>query len=259
MKHYLTSILLVLGAVCTELKSQAQITEKYKPERFAQQFEWGEVTLTSGEKLQGPITLHWAEDMVILTQPGQRVVPVVQISYFRVQQEQSAEAFDRKKFYDFGPMRRGYYPGRPRFEAVVAEAHRLAELPPTATRVFHACYWSQTPTDRNFRALGFFEQLSAGPVMLLRRQALVLKTATYGIAGGGVSQRWVDKKDGLYLSLADGSLVLLDKPQDFYDCFPAVIPQVQAFARQHNLGLTKPNEVAYLVNYANSLVANSQP
>lgn len=241
------------------LTAQAQLTEKYRPERFGQHFGWGEVVLTSGEKLQGPLTLHWAEDMVILTQPGQQVVPVVQISYFRVQQEQPNDGFDRKRFYDFGPMRRGYYPGRARFAAVVPEPHRLAELPSTATRVFHTCYWSQTPADRNFRTLGFFEQLSAGPVMLLRRQALELKTQTFAGAGGAVSHTWVDKKDGLYLSRADGSLVLLEKPQDFYDQFPALIPQVQAFAREHNLGFTKPHELAFLVNYANSLAAPGPP
>lgn len=95
--------------------------------------------------------------------------------------------------------------------------------------------------------------------MLLRRQALVLKTQTFAGASGAVSQSWVDKRDGLCLSLPNGSLVFVEKPQDFYSCFPAVIPQVQAFAREHNLGFTRPHEVAYLVNYANSLTAPAQP
>ncbi|RSK24084.1 hypothetical protein EI290_21040 [Hymenobacter metallilatus] len=241
------------------MPSQAQITEKYSPERFGQQFGWAEVTLNSGETWQGPLTLHWAEDMVILTQQGQQVLPVTQVSHFRVRQQQLTETFDRKKYYDFGPMRRGFYPGNARFEGVVSEPFRLTELPPTVSRVFHTCYWSQTPTDQNFQALGFFEQLSAGPIMLLCRQALVMKTQTYGVAGTYASQRWIAKKDGLYLSHPDGSVVLLEKPQDFYNCFPAYVAKIQEFARQHNLGFTKAHEVAYLVNYANSLAAEQQP
>lgn len=259
MKQYYASCLLTTGLVCTSLTTQAQFTEKYKPERFGQQFGWGEVTLNSGEILPGPVMLHWAEDLLILSQSGQQVLPVTEISHFRVRQQHPEDSFDRKKYFDFGPMRRGYYPGRAGFATAPSKPYRLSEMPPTASRVFHTCYWSQTSTDQNFRALGFFEQLSAGPVMLLRRQALELRTVTFGVAGGYSSYQMIEKKNGLYLSLPDGSLVFLEKPQDFYDRFPAVIPQIQAFARQYNLGFAKPHELAYLVNYANSLAAPTQP
>lgn len=259
LKQYHTIRLLAAGLVFTGLTAQAQFTEKYKPARFGQQFDWAEVTLNSGETLPGPLTLHWSEDLLILTQPGQPVLPVTEISHFRVRQQHPEDAFDHKKYFDFGPMRRGYYPGRIGFAAAPSKPCRLSEMPLTASRVFHTCYWSQRTDNQNFRALGFFEQLSAGPVMLLRRQALELKTVSYVVAGGYNSYTKIEKKDGLYLSLPDGSLVFLEKPQDFYDQFSALIPQLQEFARQHHLGFSKPHELAYLVNYANSLGAKPQP
>lgn len=187
----------------------------------------------------------------------------MEVSHFRVQQEQLTASSDRKKRYDFGPMRRGYYPGNAKF-TVEPTPYRLPNVPATTSRVFHTCYWSQTPADHDFRALGFFEQLSAGPVMLLSRQTLFQKAqyTQYENAGGvhmGATYNWIAKKDGFYLSRPDGSLVLLEKPQDFYACFQAFIPQIQEFARQYNLGFSKPHELAYLVNYANSLSARPQP
>ncbi|AIZ63851.1 hypothetical protein PK28_09390 [Hymenobacter sp. DG25B] len=254
--HYFTTLLLgsLLGA---NVAAQAQFTEKYNAQKFAKEFGWAEVALTNGETLKGPVTLYWSEDMLVLNQQGQKVLPSVHVTHFTVRQEQPVD-FDTKKRYDFEPMRQGYYPGKAGFPTE-PKPQKLWEMPPQVSRVFQTYRWSRAEDHSNFRGLGYFEQLSAGPVVLLSRQALFLKTQHVAGAPGstGSTYKQIAKKDGFYLSYSDGSLRYLREPEkEFYAAFQNYIPQIQEFARRYNLGFSKPHELAYLVNYANSLAVS---
>lgn len=254
VKNYCLRCLLLGGLTIFSLQVCAQGQEKYLAEKFAQNVEWAAATLVSGDTVQGAATLYWSEDILVM-KADNRVLPAVQVQSFVVEQHDPPD-FDRRKRYDFELMRQGYFPGNSRFTQVPAlQKPRDAER--GVSRVFHTCRWSNRPNSAGFRALGYFEQLSAGPVVLLSRLALQRQTHyTYPV---GSYTQFV-KYDGFYLIRPDGSLLFLQNlEKDFYACFPAAKPQVQAFARRYHLDFSRPEELAYLVNYANSLAVPAQP
>ncbi|RSK43883.1 hypothetical protein [Hymenobacter rigui] len=253
MKICYARLVTLAGLVTGSFNAQAQMSEQLKALHFAQDFAWAEIILANGDTVRESATLYWPEDVLVL-QPSKHTLPAVLVKSFSVRQLQAA-SFDSKRRYDFLLMRQGYFPGNALFP-IGPELQRPNKPSEGVTRVFHVCRWSRNQGRQGFQTLGFFEQLSAGPVVLLNRLALEKQTSY--VYGAAVSQNV--KRDGLYLVQPDGRLWFLQNPEkDIYAYFQRCAPQLREFARRNKLHFTKAHELAYLVNYANSLTAPTQP
>lgn len=231
---------------------------------FTQQFDRATVLLSTGDTLTGPLALHRSEDILTMTLPDRtvRTLPAVNVQSFAVQGERYDRSRERFYYDDFYSMRQGYFYGNPFFNTLPPPRRR--ERPDTTlTRVFRTYRWNRNNDYSDFRAPGFFEQLSGGPVILLRREALIDRPITYngpyGYGGfGGMPGRTVgyytDIKDSFYLGLPNGNVLALRNPKkDLPAYFRAQARQIEQYARQNKLSFTEPRDLAYLVNYANSL------
>jgi len=124
------------------------------------------------------------------------------------------------------------------------------------TRIFRSLSypWS-TNKAPGFKVWAFFEQLSEGPVMLLRREQPV----QYNNTVMNVNQRathytHTEIQTTFYLSTEEGKLVTLHKPKrDLLTFFSKQAPQIKAYAKENDLDYKNARELAFLVNYANSL------
>ena len=127
----------------------------------------------------------------------------------------------------------------------------------------------------------FFEQLCAGPVLLLRRpypytQTLSTTTSTTppdmlsranmsggrGLASGTSALypmrfRTVSElREAFYLGLANGELRPIHSlNKDVIAVFPAYAPQLKALVRARSMSCTSARDLSELVNYANALAA----
>ena len=218
-------------------------------------FRLGRVVLISGDILDGPIALQFGPDLLFLARPDGSVrtfVPVA-IAACAVQQE------------------------------ITSGTHgSAAASDPNEVRLFRALPWYP---DRNRRQpeFAFFEQLGGGPMLLLRRQRLGQRTVAYvpspvmvgaGIFGVPVSGngRGLPPPNPLrYLSLpelqeefflvrpSDDLAPLRPRLKDLLGAFPALAPQLQAYAQEHHLNAGSARELTELVSYANSLAAVAAP
>lgn len=116
---------------------------------------------------------------------------------------------------------------------------------------------------------GFYEQLSQGPgpVLLLRREKAlpcdIMIPYTPSIAGrpantfpGPTSTGYTGfvYQTTLYLRTAAGTIVQLRKPQQLLKYLPKQAPLLRAYVRENSLHYANLRDLAFLVNYANTLL-----
>ena len=242
----------------------ATLAQRGSGQGFTQQFAQASVLLSSGDTVSGPLALHRGEDMLTMTLPDNtvRTLPAVNVQSFAVRGERYDRRREQYYYYDdFYSMRQGYYYGSPFFTPMPTPRRR--ERPDTTlTRVFRTYRWNRDNDYSDFRAPGFFEQLSSGPVILLRREGLVEQPITYsnpyGYGYGGMPGRpmgyYTVIKDNFYLGLPNGNVVSLRNPKkDLLSYFRAHERQIEQYAKTNKLNYSDPRELAYIVNYANSL------
>lgn len=216
-------------------------------------FRLGRVVLLSGDTLDGPVALQFGPDLLLLARPDGSVrtfVPAA-IAACAVQQEITG-------------------PGN------------SSAPDPSLVRLFRALPW-YPGRNRKQPEFAFFEQLGSGPVLLLRRQRMAQRTIPYtpapatvgagmfGIPGGGNSRglpppslpRYLslpELRDDFFLIAAANDLAPL-RPglKELLGAFPALAPQLRAYAQAHRLSAGSARELAELVGYANSLFAPAAP
>lgn len=233
---------------------------------FTQQFNQGSVLLSSGDSISGPLALHRGEETLTMNLPDNtvRTLPAVNVQSFAVRGEQYDRSRERFYYDDFYAMRQGYYSGRPAFGTPAPRRREKADT--NLTRVFRVYRWNRNNDYSDFKAPGFFEQLSGGPVILLRREGLVERPITagspYGYGGynglpGRTMGYYTEVKDNFFLGLPDGTVLPLRTPKkDLPNYFRTHARQLAQYAKTNRLNYTDARDLAYLVNYANSLGGN---
>ncbi|TGE20006.1 hypothetical protein [Hymenobacter elongatus] len=232
---------------------------------LTQQFAGSTVLLTSGDTLQGPLALHRTEDVILITLPDNTVstLSAVAVQSFAVKGQKD----DRRNGYDdFYDSRSGYYYGNPYYSAPPRE--RRERVDTSLVRVFRTFRWNHDNDYSDFKSPGFFEQLSGGPNILLRRESLVQRTASYndplyrgGYGGygnpyGGPRQMgsYNEIKDVFYLGMPSGNVLPLRNPKkDLLAIYRQQAKQIEQYAKGNKLSFTDARELAFIVNYANSL------
>ena len=216
-------------------------------------FRFSRVVLTNGDTLSGPVSLRQGPDLLYLAQPDGSVRTLVpaMVAAFAVQ----------------GPM--------PVTNGSIVRPDVSPD--PTVVRLFRTLDLKPARPDLRPEPV-FFEQLSEGPVLLLRRQRVVPHQMALHMTGpspnGGLNRgiatlpgrplapvptpvhyRTVSElEDVFYLALApDDIRPLHHLRKDLLAVFPGQAQQLQAYAKAHNLGYTSAYELHQLVSYANSL------
>ncbi|AIZ63856.1 hypothetical protein PK28_09420 [Hymenobacter sp. DG25B] len=232
---------------------------------FVQQFAGATVLLTNGDTLRGPLILHRSEDVIRITMPNQSVSTLspVAVKAFAVKGEVGNNLPDYR-YDDFLDARNGYFFGGPPMLYNQPVMVRQARRDTTRVRVFRTYRWNHDQDYSDFKSPGFFEQLSAGPTHLLRRQQLVERAINdpynrgayrgmYGSPGTRYGY-YTDVKDLLYLGTAQGEIVPLRSPRkDLLNFYRAYSRQIEQYTKQHKLNFNNLQQLAYIVNYANSL------
>lgn len=242
---------------------------------FVQEFAGSTILLANGDTLEGPLVLHRNEDVVRMTMPNNTIntLSAVAIQSFAVKGEQFDGRRDAYYYDDFYDARRGYYYGSPAFFNGPLPKRR--ERPDTSlVRVFRTYRWNRDNDYSDYKSPAFFEQLSSGPTVLLRREALVERPVYaagpygYGGAYGGgyptgpsrYAGSYSEIKDNFYLGTATGNIIPLRNPKkDLLAAYPKQARQIEKYAKQNNLNFTIARELAFIVNYANSLSEEKQP
>ncbi|MDU0370265.1 hypothetical protein ACFPAF_07680 [Hymenobacter endophyticus] len=261
MKKMLGCLLLLLLPLATRAQRGG--------EGFTQQFNRATVLLSTGDTLVGPIMLHRAEETLTMNLADNtvRTLPAVSVQSFAVQGERYDRSRERFYYDDFYAMRQGYYSGNPLY---TMPAPRRRERPDTTlVRVFRVYRWNRNNDYSDFRAPGFFEQLSGGPVILLRRERLVQRPISagaspygYGYGYGGAGRTvgfYTDVQDSFFLGLPTGTVLALRSPKkDVLAYFQGHSRRIEQYAKDNKLNYTDARELAYIVNYANSLPAEKK-
>lgn len=217
-------------------------------------FRYSRVVLTNGDTLAGPVSMRQEPDLLYLAQPDGSVRTLVpaMVAAFAVQ----------------GPLP----------VANSAVMYPDASQEPNVMRLFRTIDLKPERLDLRPEPT-FFEQLSEGPVLLLRRQIVVPcqialrmngagPVRAYGSMAGGpgrpslpvpastpMQYRTVSKmQDVFYLAWASGEVRQLHHlRKDLLAAFPGQAQQIEAYAKAQNLGYTSAYELHQLVSYVNSL------
>ncbi|TGD80513.1 hypothetical protein [Hymenobacter wooponensis] len=221
-------------------------------EKAGVQFSYAAVTLNDGNRVYGPVVLHSSADVLILSSTN-RTVPAVQVHSFEVR-GQLDHVSGLRKCYDFTLMRQGYYPGNPSF-SVTPEHRRFDEFNGNLKRVYGTYYWNRGNEYDNYLVPGFFEVLSNGPVVLLYRTSLgMVQNMSSSTWSGRATPNTMAESGAFYLGLADGRAVALRNPySDILNMYQAQAAQLATFVKENRLSCYEGYELAYLINYANSL------
>ncbi|MCB2376831.1 hypothetical protein LGH70_04520 [Hymenobacter sp. BT635] len=226
---------------------------------YVQEFAGSTVLLTNGDTLQGALSLHHSEDVVRITFPDNTMstLSAVAIESFAVkgekQQRRSAEQ------YDFFDARQGYYYGVPWYSGPgIGRQIRRGRVDAELVRVYRTYRWNHDNDYSDFKSPGFFEQLSSGPNVLLRREVQIEKRAYMGPGGygaaGAYSGTYVEIDDKFYLGMPNGNVLPLRSPRkDLLAIFRQQAKQIEKYAKDNRLNFTEAKDLAFIVNYANSL------
>ncbi|SHJ48379.1 hypothetical protein SAMN02745146_3209 [Hymenobacter daecheongensis DSM 21074] len=231
---------------------------------YVQQFAGSTVLLASGDTLQGPLALHHSEDVVLITLPDNTVstLSAVAVQSFAVKGEKEQR---RNSYDDFYDARQGYYYGNPYYNGLMPRQRR-ERVDTSLVRVYRTYRWNHDNDYSDFKSPAFFEQLSRGPQVLLRREILVERPLNYapgpyGYGGGlgGVPRyagSYTEIQDKFYLGTPKGTVVPLRNPKkDLLALFRPQARQLEQYAKENKLSFTEPRDLAFIVNYANYLQA----
>ncbi|UOQ70700.1 hypothetical protein [Hymenobacter cellulosilyticus] len=141
--------------------------------------------LTSGDTLRGPLVLHCNEDVIRLIMPDNTVntLSAVAVQSFAVKGQKD----DRRDYYDdFFDTRMGYYSGSPYYNRTPFRPRR-ERADTSLVRVFRTYRWNHNNDYSDFKSPGFFEQLSSGPHILLRREMLIERVVNNGPMYGAMA------------------------------------------------------------------------
>lgn len=187
-------------------------------------FTTAAVVLTTGKILAGTLHLYYDADVIF--------VRSVTDSTYRLSAQQ-VRAFAVKE----APIQR-------RGDTYVALKRVFLTLP-TSNKV---------PATKE--AWRFYEQLSLGPVQLLRRENLMnYKISEYhdGTRTDRAHRATSRFVSVFYLYPVRGGVVELRKPKDVLKHFPQHAQQLRTYARQNGLQYANARELSLLVTYANTL------
>lgn len=245
--------LLLLLAVCCLLATAGHAQSGGGGNPLRLKFRLGRVVLVGDDTLDGPVALQFGPDLLLLARPDGSVrtfIPAA-VAACAVQQEMSGPA-------------------------------NSPAADPNQVRLFRALTW-YPDRQRRQPEYAFFEQLGGGPVLLLRRQRLAQRAVAYtpqpatvgaglfGIPVGGNNRGLPPPSPARYLSLpelrdefflirpSDDLAPLRPGLKDLVAAFPALAPQLRAYAQAHRLSAGSARELAELVGYANSLAAPAAP
>ena len=268
-------LLPVLGTVAIGLSGAAT-----HPTGFVQEFSTGAVLLASGDTLHGPVRLYRELDMVSLPRNSRTTAAfsAAQVKVFAVKGGQLVDADPR----DFNPAPQAprsvpdnpntplfnqrtvrksapqspldawnsqTYPGQNGY--LKPNQHFLSDT--ANVRTFRTFLWDHDRVGAQRPTPAFFEQLSNGPYLLLRRQRLAPGPAQAGQGAYYVPPVLADR---YYLADPEGHVLRLLKPQKMLlAVFRPHAPALTAYAAQHKLGFNDPAHLAELVAYGNSLLA----
>ncbi|GAB2942771.1 hypothetical protein GCM10027048_04280 [Hymenobacter coalescens] len=238
---------------------------------LVQEFAGSTVLLTSGDTLRGPLTLYAERDVLLVHLPDRtvRTVAAMSVAAFAVRGELNHPGDYFEQARDFSEPRRGYASaGSAWVPAVVAR-----ERPPDTlrTRLFRSLPWNHGYDYADYRTPAFFEQLSRGPVLLLRRQSLIERAVsaadpmfmpTYSGAAlpRGTVGYYVTARSQFFLCTASGEVLPLRNPRrHLLAYFRAEAAALEQYARQHRLSFSSSRDLARLVDYANALREPPQP
>jgi len=213
------------------------------------EFRFGRVVLATGDTLDGSVALQFSPDLLYLAQADGtvRTLAPAAVAACAVQ----------------GPLAR-------------SGPVRYAGVDPAQVRLFRALAWP--PARTNGRAeVFFFEQLSGGPVLLVRRprlvqHAVVLPAAppvtgsgVFGVpAGAGRNApppqpaygTLGEVQDAYYLARAGGEIrPLRPNRKELLAAFPQQAGALNAYLEANRVTSGRPCELTEFVNYANSLAA----
>jgi hypothetical protein len=218
-------------------------------------FEFSRVVLTNGDTLAGPVAVHFSPDLLYLAQPEGtvRAIAPATVAAFAVQGEKVVTGQGRMRL-------------APNFD-------------PTVVRLFRTLQWPLAHPGEQQPEPAFFEQLSEGPVLLVRRQLLASRMTAQPTPAGGISRgaapvpgklappitsvRYVtitEMQDQYFLARATGEIIRLVSPKkDLLAAFPNQASQLQSYAKSRGLGYTGTRDLQELVTYANSLQVLATP
>ncbi|WP_324677691.1 hypothetical protein [Hymenobacter sp. GOD-10R] len=222
--HTTLRIAAILAGLSLSLKTQAQ---GLPFTMNAGQFSEGAVMLTSGAVVKGEISLDRASNKLALKANDTiYTLPTQTVRVFAMRGEQT-------------PQKRGQY---------VA-----------LTRIFHSySYPWSTKKAPDFKMWAFFEQLSEGPTILLRREEPIQYSYTSAPIGNQRPRYYTNTelRTTFYLNTNEGKLVTLQKPKrDLLTFFAKQASLIKAYAKENDLSFKDARGLAFLVNYANSLQA----
>ena len=239
---------------------------------LVQQFAGSSVLLANGDTLEGPLVLNRQEDVVRVQLPDHTIstLSAVAVQSFAVKGEQIDRRRNPYYYDDFYNARAGYYYGNPYYNNALPLRRRQERPDTSLVRVFRVYRWNHGNDYSDFKSPGFFEQLSNGPRLLLRRESLVQRAANvgspygmggygyggYGYGGMPMTRFYTDIKDDFFLGMPDGTVVALRNPKrDVLNAFRPQARQIEQYVKANRLNYDVARELAYIVNYANSLAA----
>lgn len=243
---------------CVLLAALAPGRAAWAQRPLGQQFAGATVLLTSGDTLRGPVTLYTERDVLLLRQPDHSVLTVAAgaVAAFSVHGELARPGDFVEQAQQVPAPPPG--PGEARQPTLLA-------APAGATRVFRALPWNHGDEYADYRSPAFFEQLSAGPVQLLRRQQLLERpvaaaelltagAAPMGSLGRGPVGYFITARSRFFLATPAGEVIALRCPRrQLLAYFRAEAGQIEQYARQEFLSFQTSEDLARIVTYANSL------
>ncbi|MCC3156998.1 hypothetical protein LJ737_07100 [Hymenobacter sp. 15J16-1T3B] len=232
---------------------------------LVQQFAYSTVLLTSGDTLRGPLTYYADRDLLLVQQADRsvRTASAAMVRAFAVRGELTGAGEYLDMPAELPEPRRT--PALSSAQGAPLPALLPQRAEPNATRVFRSLRWNHGAEYADYRTPAFFEQLSAGPTLLLRRQQLVERPVSSTDpmflsaypAGGlprGTVGYIVSAQSQFFLATPAGEVLALRNPRrHLLAYFQAEAAQIEEYARQQRLSFNTSDDLARLVSYANAL------